>query len=120
MDQFIDPNARPLNPTIRLMFIAHDGVEHEVVSPIGQTLMQAAVNNDIPGIDAICGGDRACATCQVYVDDQWLEALPEPTVHEQAMVRYMRRPAMNSRLSCAIELAAVHDGLTVRIPQCQY
>lgn len=120
MGHSIDSNTTSCGATIRLTFTAHDGVKHEVLSPVGTSLMQAALNNDVVGIDAICGGDRACATCHVYVDDKWLEKLTEPTVHERSMIRYMRKPTANSRLSCAIELTAAHDGLAVRIPESQY
>lgn len=104
-------------PTITL--IAHDGERHTIAAQVGKSLMQNALDNAVPGIDADCGGACACGTCHVFVDPGWAEATGEPGVMEAAMLGMRPDRAEESRLSCQIEIAERHDGLVVRLPEFQ-
>jgi len=86
----------------------------------GDSLMEAAVSNEVPGIDADCGGGCACATCHVYVDEAWLEKTGEPSPMETSMLNLAEGVANNSRLSCQISLNESLDGLVVRLPESQH
>ena len=111
-------NARP---TIAVHLVEPDGSRHALVAPTGQSLMRAAVDADIEGIKADCGGVMTCATCHVYVDAAWLGRLPAPSADEDAMLEMTAAPrAPTSRLSCQIALAPELDGLTVALPETQY
>jgi 2Fe-2S ferredoxin len=97
-----------------------DGSKETVNAPVGTSVMQAAVSNDVSGILAECGGAAACATCHVYVDEAWLDRLPAMGDDENDMLDCTaseRRP--NSRLSCQIELSSDLDGLVVCMPETQ-
>ena len=85
----------------------------------GLSVMEGAVQNDIPGIDADCGGSMACATCHVYVEDSWLTKLPKAEDAEQDMIDMAYKPNKNSRLSCQIVVSGEIDGLTVTTPEKQ-
>ncbi len=100
-------------------FIDHEGVERTVAAENGQSLMEAARNNDIPGIDADCGGVCACATCHVYVDKDFLGKLNALTDSEEPMLEFVDDMKSNSRLSCQIEITDALDGLRVRTPESQ-
>jgi 2Fe-2S ferredoxin len=84
--------------------------------------MRGAVNNGVPGIDADCGGECACATCHVYVDPAWLEriGLPEPGSMEASMLSFAAAAEPNSRLSCQIMMSEALAGLVVRMPEGQH
>lgn len=101
-------------------YIEFDGTSHTVEADNGSSLMQAAVDNEVPGIDADCGGGCACATCHVYVDDAWIAKLNSADVMETSMLQLAEGVAENSRLSCQIELDDSHEGLTVRMPESQH
>jgi len=101
-------------------YIEFDGTPHTVEADNGISLMQTAVDNEIPGIDADCGGGCACATCHVYVDEAWLAKLNSADVMETSMLQLAEGVAANSRLSCQIELNDDLDGLTVRLPESQH
>lgn len=105
-------------PTIR--FIQHDGSERSVEASSGQSLMQAAVENMVPGILADCGGGCACATCHSYVDDAWLARLPAPSDDETMMLDGSLHTRPNSRLSCQVKLSDELDGMIVRLPASQF
>lgn len=105
---------------VKVLFIEHNGAEHAVDAAEGESLMQAAVNNSVPGIDADCGGSCACATCHVYVEDRWLGKLPPMQVMEESMLSMSTDRCDNSRLSCQIKLSEELDGLTVTTPEFQY
>ncbi len=81
--------------------------------------MEGAVQNDIPGIDADCGGGMACATCHVYVKEEWLDKLPTKEDGEEDMLDMAFEPKKNSRLSCQLIVSDELDGLTVNIPSKQ-
>ena len=82
----------------------------------GLTVMEGAVQNDIPGIDADCGGGMACATCHVYVNEEWFDKLPAKEDGEEDMLDMAFEPKKNSRLSCQIMVADQLDGLVVNLP----
>ena len=85
----------------------------------GLTVMEGAIQNDIPGIDADCGGSMACATCHVYVEEKWLDKLPKPEEPEVDMIDMAFEPKKNSRLSCQIIVSEELDGLVVTTPEKQ-
>jgi 2Fe-2S ferredoxin len=103
----------------KITYIEHNGTAHTVDVEEGLSVMEGAVNNAVPGIDADCGGACACATCHVYVDDSWLEKLPKAESMEEDMLdfAYDVRPA--SRLSCQIRVTAEIDGLVLHTPEQQ-
>ena len=103
----------------KIVYIEHNGKEHVIDAPVGQTLMEAAVKHAVPGIDAECGGACACGTCQVYVDEAWRERTGAISEMEQAMLDFSEKVGANSRLSCQIRITTALDGLIVRMPQSQ-
>ena len=103
----------------KIKYIEHNGKEHIVEVQNGLTVMEGAVQNDIPGIDADCGGGMACATCHVYVDEDWVQKLPEKEDGEEDMLDMAYEPKKNSRLSCQIIVSDILDGLVVNIPEKQ-
>lgn len=103
----------------KITYIEHDGTEHVVDAPNGGSVMEAAVNNNIPGIDADCGGACACATCHVYVDPAFMEIVGEPKEMEQSMLDFAEGVEANSRLSCQILVNDKLEGLKVTIPETQ-
>jgi 2Fe-2S ferredoxin len=106
----------------KITYIEHNGTAHTVEVPIGHSVMQGAVNNNVPGIDADCGGECACATCHVYVDAAWLDktGLPVPGSQEASMLSFAAVTQPDSRLSCQISVTADLDGLVVRMPEGQH
>ena len=85
----------------------------------GLTVMEGAIQNDIPGIDADCGGSLACATCHVYVEEKWLDKIPKAEEAEVDMIDMAFEPKKNSRLSCQIIVSDKLDGLIVTTPAKQ-
>ena len=85
----------------------------------GLTVMEGAIQNDIPGIDADCGGSMACATCHVYVEKKWFDKIPKAEEAEVDMIDMAIEPKKNSRLSCQIIISDELDGLTVTTPEKQ-
>ena len=104
-------------PTV--IFIEHDGTRHEVDATNGVSLMRAAVDHNVPGIDADCGGACACATCHVYVDDAWTEVVGPPSMMEEDMLDFAFEVKPTSRLSCQIKVKDELDGLVVHVPSRQ-
>ena len=105
---------------LTITYIEHNGTAHQVEAETGLTLMEGAVNNDVPGIEAQCGGGCSCATCHVYVDPAWESRLPERDAMEQAMLDMSASGLQeNSRLSCQISLSEELDGLVVQMPEFQ-
>ncbi len=104
---------------VKVTYIEIDGTPHDVEAQPGITLMEAAVNNMVPGIDADCGGACACATCHVYVDEAWREKTGTAESMEESMIDFASDPKPNSRLSCQIVLTDEMDGLVVRLPRSQ-
>ena len=103
----------------KVTYIEFNGQEHTVEVEKGLSIMEGAVQNNVPGIDADCGGGMACATCHVYVNEEWLDKLPEKEDGEEDMLDMAFEPKQNSRLSCQILVSDELDGLTVSIPSKQ-
>lgn len=104
----------------QVTYIEFNGTEHKVDGAGGDSVMETAVKNEVPGIDADCGGGCACATCHVYVDETWLAQLGERSPMEVSMLNLAEGVADNSRLSCQISLSESLDGLVVRMPESQH
>ena len=103
----------------KITYITSDANIHEIDVQNGLTVMEGAVQNNIPGIDADCGGGMACATCHVYVAEKWFNKLPKKEDGEEDMLDMATEPKKNSRLSCQIVVTDELDGLTVNIPYKQ-
>ena len=103
----------------KIIYIEHNGKSHTINVENGLTVMEGAVQNDIPGIDADCGGGMACATCHVYVKEDWLDKLPTKEDGEEDMLDMAYEPSKNSRLSCQLIVSDELDGLEVTIPEKQ-
>ena len=104
----------------KVSFIEHNGTRHDVDVAEGTTLMRAAVDNAVPGIDGDCGGQCACGTCHVYVDPEWQAKTGTRTEAEVEMLDFAAGTQANSRLACQVTLTAALDGLTVRMPEGQH
>lgn len=102
-----------------ITFIGQDGTRYEIDAPDGASVMQAAIRNDIPGIDADCGGACACATCHVYVDEAQLAQLPDMEAMEEDMLDFALDVRPNSRLSCQIRVRPDLAGLVLTVPARQ-
>ena len=103
----------------KITYIEHNGKSHVVEVPKELSIMEGAVQNNIPGIDADCGGSCACATCHVYVDEKWFDKLQTKEDAEQDMLDMAFEPNKFSRLSCQITVADELDGLVVKMPSKQ-
>ena len=103
----------------KITYIEHDGTEHTVEVKTGLSVMEGAIRNNVPGIDADCGGACACATCHVYVDEAWVAATGEPEPMEEDMLDFAADPRPTSRLSCQIKVRDDLDGLVVHVPARQ-
>jgi len=104
----------------RVTYIEFNGTEHSVDGTGGDSVMETAVKNEVPGIDADCGGGCACATCHIYVDEAWLAQTGKPSAMENSMLNLAEGVGENSRLSCQISLNESLDGLVVRMPESQH
>mgnify|MGYP001312898788 CR=1 FL=1 len=103
----------------KIIYNTSDNQTHSIDVQKGLSVMEGAVQNDIPGIDADCGGGMACATCHVYVDENWLDKLPTKEDGEEDMLDMAFEPKKNSRLSCQLIVSDELDGLIVNIPSKQ-
>ncbi len=103
----------------KITYIEFDGTPHVVDVSSGMSVMEGAINNDIPGIEAECGGACSCATCHVYVDSAWVEATGSRQHIEADMIECAMDLQETSRLSCQIEVSDELDGLIVRMPELQ-
>jgi 2Fe-2S ferredoxin len=104
----------------KVIYVEHDGTRHQVEVPVGLSVMRGAVDNGVPGIDADCGGECACATCHVYVDPAWLARTGERGEMEQSMLGVAAMTRDNSRLACQIAMSDALDGLLVTMPEGQH
>ena len=104
----------------KIIYIEHSGKEHVVEVELDDSVMQGAVNNSIPGIDADCGGQCACATCHVYVDPAWNDRTGVPNSTEQSMLEFTDGLTPQSRLACQIKVNPELEGLIVRLPKGQH
>ena len=104
---------------VNITFIQPDSSQVCVDAKVGGTVMEAAVNNMVKGIDADCGGACACATCHVYISDEWKSKLQAPETMESDMLEYAHEPDESSRLSCQVRVTNEMEGLVVRVPSQQ-
>src|SRR5579862_7130847 len=104
----------------KITFKDASGTAHAVEAEVGSTVMETALRNNIPGIDADCGGACACATCHVYVDEAWREKTGSSSAMEESMLDFAEEVQPNSRLSCQIRVSDELDGLVVRMPENQH
>ena len=103
----------------KITYIEHNGKKHEIDVPNGLTVMEGAVHSGITGIDADCGGSMSCATCHVYVKEEWFSKLPEKEMGEDDMLDQAFEPKSNSRLSCQLTVSDELNGLIVHLPEKQ-
>ena len=104
---------------VKITYNTHDNKTHTIDVQNGLSVMEGAVQNDIPGIDADCGGGMACATCHVYVKDDWFNKLPKKAMGEDDMLDQAYEPSPSSRLSCQITVSDELNGLVVHLPEKQ-
>lgn len=105
---------------VKITYIDFEGGASTVDAAPGQSAMEAAVQNNVPGIDGDCGGVLACGTCHVHVDDAWAGRLAPPDEKEQDMLAYIDNALPTSRLCCQIALGEDLDGLVVHLPIAQH
>ncbi len=103
----------------KITYLAADGTPHVIEAENGSTVMENAVRNGVPGIEAECGGACACATCHVYVADEWRSVTGEPEPMESDMLDFAYDPRPGSRLSCQLQVSDALDGLVVTVPERQ-
>jgi len=103
----------------KITYITHSGESFEVEADAGSTVMEAALKNSVPGIDAECGGACACATCHVYVDEDWVAKTGKAEAMEEDMLDFAHEIKPSSRLSCQMRVSDELDGLIIRIPETQ-
>jgi 2Fe-2S ferredoxin len=104
---------------VEINFIDHSGERHQVQATVGMTVMEAAVQNRVPGIDAECGGACACATCHVYIEPDWQDAVGPAERMEEDMLDFAFDVRPNSRLSCQIKVTEALNGLVLHTPERQ-
>jgi ferredoxin, 2Fe-2S len=104
----------------KITYVEFNGKEHVVDVKTGLSVMEGAVKNNIPGIDADCGGACACATCHVYVEGDWVGKTGSQSAMEESMLDFAENVEPNSRLSCQIKVTDELDGLVVKMPQSQH
>lgn len=104
----------------KITYLEHDDTAHVIDIADGVSLMEGALSQGVPGIDGDCGGNCACATCHVFVDDAWLGRTGERTEMEAAMLEFAEGVQPNSRLCCQILASDALDGLVVRMPAGQH
>lgn len=104
----------------KITFIEHSGTEHTVEGENGMSVMEVAIKNMVPGIDADCGGACACATCHVYLQGEWESKLSERSEMEEDMLDFAFDVQDSSRLSCQIRVSDDIDGLVVKVPEKQF
>ena len=103
----------------KIVYIEHSGKSHSINVQNGLTVMEGAIQNNIPGIDADCGGSCACATCHVYVDQKWFNKLPNKESSEEDMLDMAFESNKFSRLTCQLTVTDELDGLVVKMPSKQ-
>ena len=104
----------------KITFVEHNGTSHVVDAENGLSVMRAAIDHNVPGIDADCGGECACATCHVYVEPAWRAAVGSRTETEDTMLSFAAATQDPSRLACQITVSAALDGLVVHTPDGQH
>lgn len=101
---------------VRIAFVHPDGTRQDVLAEVGISLMQVAVNNDVPGIGGDCGGACACATCHCLLDGSWSDHIEAACPAESEMLEYVSDASPNSRLACQVEVTPLLDGIVINIP----
>ena len=104
----------------KITFIDFEGTERTIEGSVGDSVMEAATSNDVPGIDADCGGACACATCHVYISEDWMAIVGKPDDLEAEMLDVAEDVKDNSRLSCQVKLTEEFDGLVITTPESQF
>lgn len=104
----------------KIKYVEENGTEHDVDVSVGLSLMEGAVSNLVPGIDADCGGACACATCHIYIDPEWTSKTGAKTDMEETMLDFAEGVQDTSRLACQIKVSDELDGLVVRLPEAQF
>src|SRR3569833_2165502 len=104
----------------KINFVQQCGARQQAEAKDGLSVMEVAVRNNVPGIDADCGGACACATCHVYIDPAWQAATGERSDMEESMLDFADNVKDNSRLSCQIKVTDALDGLVLRMPESQH
>jgi 2Fe-2S ferredoxin len=104
----------------KITYVEFNGTEHVIDVKPGLTVMEGAVKNNVPGIDADCGGACACATCHVYVDPAWADKTGTRNAMEESMLDFADNVEAGSRLSCQIKVTDELEGLVVRMPESQH
>jgi 2Fe-2S ferredoxin len=104
----------------KITYAGQNGKLHEVDLPEGISVMQGAIDNGVPGIDGDCGGECACGTCHVYVDNSWFDRLDAAGDAEASMLSFADAVRPNSRLGCQIKMSGELDGLIVGLPESQH
>lgn len=104
----------------KITYVTHDGVEYPIDVEVGHSLMEGALHNGVPGIEADCGGACACATCHVFIDGPWRDVAGTPDETEEAMLEFVESLETNSRLSCQVKITEAFDGIIVRLPEKQH
>ena len=108
-----------INFMAQITYVEHNGKSHTIDVKNGLTVMEGAVQNNVPGIDADCGGSMACATCHVYVKEDWFNKLPKKEDGEEDMLDMAFEPNKFSRLSCQLTVTDELDGMVVKMPSKQ-
>ena len=103
----------------KITYIEHSGKTHTIEVQNGLTVMEGAIQNNIPGIDAVCGGSMACATCHVYVKEEWFNKLAKKEDGEEDMLDMSYETNKFSRLSCQLTVSDKLDGMIVNLPEKQ-
>ena len=103
-----------------IFYTTHDGNMFEADVPVGDSVMDGAVDNGIDGILGECGGMMSCATCHCYIDEKWASKVDSANGVEKEMIEATADPRVNSRLSCQIEVTEELEGLVVHLPESQY
>lgn len=106
---------------MEIKFVEAGGEVHQVQAAAGISAMEAALQNGVPGIDGDCGGNAACGTCHILVDQDWLGSLDTArSDHEDAMLELIENAQPNSRLACQVMLSEALDGLVLHLPEAQF
>jgi 2Fe-2S ferredoxin len=104
----------------KVVYVEHSGQEHTIDAAVGESLMAAAVKNGVPGIIGECGGNASCATCHVWIRDEFTDLVGQPNELEEDLLEMaVTEPRESSRLSCQVQMSPALDGLTVDIPAQQ-
>ena len=104
----------------KIKYIEHDGTEHDIDAEVGISVMQAALDNLVPGIDADCGGECSCATCHVLIKEDWMPKAGPPGDTEESMLDLNPERQTNSRLACQVFVSEELDGLVLDLPEFQF